>query len=491
MRDHLRDLRDDDGARATVVDVVRYAAARPPPRLPTSSPPSDKPTPICPCTGFGGQTAGLAASGQLLVSADSIGITPLRGEDRQPHPWRYRRRPQAAIRLTNKSPVHWLIFTAFFVGGTSHPRKGYEGLKPKVNALVATSLLLIVNILMAGKAAATIDTRIHSSSSNNCVGPVLKPTSTNPVDSRGKHVTSATADTAKEHLYASGGTRIRSTTPPATWNPLTATNSELQRYGFPHRPAADKERAAWEKRFSHPWKVITPEFCTTDRQYGLPSQDSNIWSGLLGYFGGYTEVNGIWQQPSFVAACPSQSGYAIWPGLGGTGGAGLIQAGTDTGTDGVNDIYTWYELISPQHKFAAVKLNLVVNPGDFVASYVSYSASGEYAQFALWNETTREVVQFQVSSTNGVPASSFYDGSTAELVIERPTLNGTVLQLRKPQSPATIIGGLVFNEQPILDGTVEARNMRNQETRNLLASVENPSFNNGVGQWAELWHNCS
>ncbi|MDR6972920.1 G1 family glutamic endopeptidase [Leifsonia shinshuensis] len=142
------------------------------------------------------------------------------------------------------------------------------------------------------------------------------------------------------------------------------------------------------------------------------------WSGYVtttGFTPNY--VQAAWTEPSVSLPSGTNSAESvIWPGLGGyCDQCQLIQDGTlqfdqASGSSYLQQDYFWFEVF-PQEQMQLVT-NLIPNPGDSLATTVSWSNST--ASFALCDYT-------QNTCLTGTQSSPAPTGS-AEWVVERPTL---------------------------------------------------------------------
>ena len=356
-------------------------------------------------------------------------------------------------------------------------------MKVRVITAAAAAALLAVGLWQAPAGAAIVT---PANAAAGCAG--FSQTSRHTTAAAGGG--SATVQT----FSSTGGTRITTTTPPAGWSPLTATDQQLKAYGFRPRPTDAGKLAAWRQMYAHYRGVVTPKFCTTDRRNGVSSGN---WSGILATSSTYTEAEGEWMEPSFVAVCSTQSSYSMWPGIGGffggSSGFKLIQAGTDTGTASVNDVYTWIELISGAHPFPEIETNAPVSPGDTMAIWVAWDAANQAADFEIYNVTQGWDGTLAVTAVNGVAASNFYDGGSAEVISERATnsSSGALYQLRKPSTGYANYYDAEFNDSPAYNDTsLETVTM---QAGDVLSTADNlyGNRNTGFTSWTTTWHNCS
>jgi hypothetical protein len=356
-------------------------------------------------------------------------------------------------------------------------------MKVRDTVAAATAVLLAVGLWQAPAGAAVVK---PANAAADCAG--LSQTSE-------RTVTTAGAGAATVQTFSSsGGTRITTTVPPAGWSPLTATDQQLKAYGFRPRPADPGKLASWRQMYAHYRGVVAPKFCTTDRRNAVTSGN---WSGIIATSSTYTEADGEWAEPSFVAVCSTQSSYSMWPGIGGYYGGStgfkLIQAGTDTGTGSVNDLYTWIELISGAHGFPEIETNAPVSPGDTMAVWVAWDAANQAADFEIYNVTQGWDGTLAVTAVNGVAASNFYDGGSAEVISERATSSsGQLLQLRKPSTGYANYDNADFNDSPAYnDPSLQTITM--ETGSNVLSTADDlyGNRNTGFTTWTTTWHRCS
>ena len=166
----------------------------------------------------------------------------------------------------------------------------------------------------------------------------------------------------------------------------------------------------------------------------------------------------MWVEPHFVSPQPScaafpivpyQSDYAIWTGLGGdsnaptstayasAGGFGLLQQGTDVYPCALDEHYAWYEAINGAHDTHMIEIpSLAIRGGDQIQSSTTFSDTR--ASFSIYNATTGVAWSTGLQSNiDGLPAASYFDGSSADFIVERDTKHeipggATLNNLRRP-----------------------------------------------------------
>jgi hypothetical protein len=327
---------------------------------------------------------------------------------------------------------------------------------------------------------------------------------------------------------------MKVTIPPADFDPHTASDSELHRYGFPPRPASPSARHRWD--LMYPKKnihYIVPAMCqarsplthqphrtggisAASPLVGLPPADT--WSGGIAQQAagkpGYTFSDVRWTEPSFSASCPERSAYSIWSGLGGNNTDtrstwGLLQAGvSNQGGIGPNDDYGWWEVLN-QNPAKSLGEQIIttfhVSAGDQVQAVTYYNRPDRSVSFQLYNLTTNQLVTLgpwrTIEDQNGTIAGSadeYYDGTSGEMIVERPLHSGSPVDLRKPSAGYSkfldsALGnddngdpypGYQFPNWRRLD-------MQAKKTNDLLTSVSGFPTKAGDQGWTNTWYSCS
>lgn len=228
--------------------------------------------------------------------------------------------------------------------------------------------------------------------------------------------------------------------PPEGFDPLAATAEELQQYGFPRRPDHQEmphAAAKWVTAFRRypQLKHITPEFKALEHRHdlnkrtekgteGLVNATSFNWSGSVLFIGGgdsFTWIYGSWTVPH-VYQSPVTGGTeysSAWLGLDGDGSGDVMQAGTETDSDGT--CYAWFEWFP---NFSIGISNFPVTPGD-VVSLLLCATSSTTAWMSIGNLTSMYYTNFSFSA----PAGTALVGNCAEAVVERPGVNGQLAEL--------------------------------------------------------------
>lgn len=223
--------------------------------------------------------------------------------------------------------------------------------------------------------------------------------------------------------------------PPANFNPLMATKSQVALYGLPPKPAKQQDLQRWAKRvnsakhrscgapipranhYSQPVPVratgaagasgVTPNFSNSSW---------TTWSGYAtgwGYGSGFDEAYGEWNLPCVYTPDPYGYHSITWVGLGGwynQPNQNLLQAGT------INDPTwgrsLWWE--AWPSNFIQIIPGISPNCGDKIFSdvWVNYNPSISH----YWVQDISQNVYYSGQYNNFVP-----NIQSAEWIDERPT----------------------------------------------------------------------
>jgi len=258
--------------------------------------------------------------------------------------------------------------------------------------------------------------------------------------------------------------------PPPGFNALEASEDELARYGLPPRPDANQHPTAfahWSKMMAAGQIHITPVMRPTNiyhtpahivgsPHYGsdvpgngpvastpnAPSSNatvsmSNNWSGWVDYAGSgpFTGNNsfifGEWVEPfaqQNTGKCTGGWEYSSqWVGFDGYNSGDVLQAGSeaDAYCSG-NSKQTQYDLWTEWYPYSESAIsNFPISPGDLIGVEVWYTTASTHGGAYLIDYTTK---QFTTIGFNP-PSGTTYVGSSAEWIVEAPTISGGISAL--------------------------------------------------------------
>jgi hypothetical protein len=241
--------------------------------------------------------------------------------------------------------------------------------------------------------------------------------------------------------------------PPDTFNPLTASDEDLAKFGFPPKPkkdAAPKAFASWAKAVQAPQHRIVPQLEHTEIHHGPangvkagPSNGfsySYNWSGFADFNSStswwsnnamyfvYAEFEVPVAQQAF-GACNGYWDYgSSWVGI--DDGPDVLQAGIEYdalcyyffGSPVRSQFYSpWFEWY-PNGSYRIN--NLPIAPGDEIFVEV-WSTSPTYGHAYLLNYSTNSSVSVDFYA----PYGTSLIGNVAEWVVERPEVGGSLATL--------------------------------------------------------------
>jgi hypothetical protein len=239
---------------------------------------------------------------------------------------------------------------------------------------------------------------------------------------------SATPDGGQVDTYAlPDGTQLVTATPPASFDPLTASDQSLSEYGFPVEPTDPVQRADWLTAMSDyqsdpPPSTSLPVPASTGTSTDFAKYQ--IWAGWsAGSWSGtsntYVGVKGDITIPNPSNSCNDSNFVGFWVGLGGTNGD-LDQQGVECGDTALGSgasFRPWSEYANTEQplNFCAYT-TWKFSAGDVIYNNMSYQASSKTTYWYMEDETTG--VAHSCNTTN--PKGWSYSGNTAEWEAEAP-----------------------------------------------------------------------
>ena len=322
-------------------------------------------------------------------------------------------------------------------------------------------------------------------------------------------------------------------TPPAGFDPLTASDAELALYDFPARPTDATDLADWTRAMAAYTSDLPPANSMTfdGVASNFHDQSSYNWSGFdQGTQGlqntNYIGVKGEITVPSFSGtSCqdsyPGQNGLGAWVGLGGTPsngvGSPLVQEGIECGsplqysltsselTSAVSAFRPFFEFVpdftptNSEIQFNPIafcgQLTWTIPAGDIVYMNMGYETGPQIANFFLEDLTTGTT---HSCSENAVSLWSF-DGNTADWIVESPEFN--LSGQLEPSTPADF-GAVPFTDVNSESGSTgtwsqlvaanSTKYYQSATTQNLSLQCMFPSTIAGNGDFSVNWStaNC-
>lgn len=221
-----------------------------------------------------------------------------------------------------------------------------------------------------------------------------------------------------------GGASATIVVPPANFNPVSASDSELAIYGIPVRPTSSAALEVWLNKYS---RIDYPTPPSELNQ--TPIQASTVPRSYAGWFSGTTSNTATdlyFTQPNAsLSQCTGGSGIslgAIWAGLG-AGTSNLAQDGTYFGSDfpGVTNGEFFFEFWPDnvdQNSSGTVNLTTTASAGDSVESQIAYDGG------LVYNVNINDWTSGKAYDVLMTAPSNFHpNGSTAEAIVESPEVD--------------------------------------------------------------------
>jgi hypothetical protein len=236
--------------------------------------------------------------------------------------------------------------------------------------------------------------------------------------------------------------------PPEGFDPLNASDQDLDYYGFPPRPnqiTVPRAFANWQKAMKASKRRLKPVLEVTRNVAGPaklkagrtaptggPAASSSNWSGYVNTNGvtSYGDSSFYYVMGEYVVPvarqaysnCDGSWNYSVtWVGIDGWTSSDVLQAGSEAdaycsgGTTSTN-YSAWYEWYP--NGWTRIS-SLPISPGDdlFVEVWSTSSTSGEAY---LLNYNTNQYVMISFAA----PPGTKLVGDSAEWIVERPGVNG-------------------------------------------------------------------
>jgi Peptidase A4 family len=219
---------------------------------------------------------------------------------------------------------------------------------------------------------------------------------------------------ARVYTYDLEGMTVRTVIPPPSFDPLTASSTQLEDYALPARPPAGSEALPGWEQMMRKLKWITPPTKLVTVPFRAGGHiDSQIWSGLANVpLAGtlYEEAVAQYLEPNIGPTACTPNSVIYWAGIGGLGSGTLAQAGTSNNTAGMLQNQGWWEILPASA--VAVPFYATQGGSTFTQAVVAYQLNNQWA-FSLYDQATGAT---WTSSLEGGPI----DASSAEYVVERP-----------------------------------------------------------------------
>ncbi|HEY1837875.1 MAG TPA: G1 family glutamic endopeptidase [Rhizomicrobium sp.] len=315
-------------------------------------------------------------------------------------------------------------------------------------------------------------------------------------------------------------------TPPAHFNPVTASDAQLDAYGFPPRPDPRKAPGAyaqWERVVTRPVTRIVPQLQATKivngpeklATHGVPSASGAVTGSTSGNWSGYvvsdntdpfkaakTYIFATFTVPvaqqAFGKCSTASVNSSEWVGIDGSGSSDVLQAGiradaTCKSKKTTATYAVWYEWF-PQNEID-IK-NFTIHPGDLLYVYV-WNTSPTGGHYYIADETTGVASSLAFNAPSGTQLK----GNSAEWIVERPSINGKEATLTNYVYQAwlachvLLANGTLYSPGDVHAGTSESLTMTDagtnvsfaDTTTNNVLSYQPPKGGSTYWPGTELW----
>jgi hypothetical protein len=280
--------------------------------------------------------------------------------------------------------------------------------------------------------------------------------------------------------FVAEGTTMTYLVPPPGFSVLTASPASLAMYGIPARPDGGSALQQWQDTIGRLSLVTPPPFLAAPQVSSggvTAARSSGSWSGKVAhkkstsYFYSSTAE---WGEPGAYATSCSNNSAFFWSGIGGWNSGTLAQGGTAINTPGLGQHQAWTEVLPDQPYVVAQP---VYGQRDGLFEAVVNHRSGGF-----------NILVENVSSGAGTIVavnSSHWDGSTAESIVERPTVNNSLRALTNFQQVSFVVNGA--NSSQLNSFSFYTVNMVNPNNGHLLAVAK--AFDSS-GAFNDAWGTC-
>lgn len=247
--------------------------------------------------------------------------------------------------------------------------------------------------------------------------------------------------------------------PPDGFEPLKASEEQLEKYGFPPKPSDDSaDYAEWYEMMKNYKGTVTPEISVVEKDateslekfqqirdssnssrtsgdfYAATNRTSLNWSGYVSDLGDsstkyYIQAKMQFTQPTISSIESGKTNLnSYWIGFGGFNGSQkLVQAGTST--LGLNNHRAWFEYLSScggQTVSMQFIDSLNIRAGDTIYVYISFQKANNLFNYYISNNTTGYTTSDIIENLN---SSTQFDGTCVEWIVERCSSGNTPLSL--------------------------------------------------------------
>jgi hypothetical protein len=221
--------------------------------------------------------------------------------------------------------------------------------------------------------------------------------------------------------------------PPKGFEPMKASDAELEIWGFPPRPPHESELERWRELVGSYREAVVSPGCTEPKAANTTVGEwvSPNWSGYVAVqennpYKWHAVIGEFYEAANRGPSCNGGAQVSQWVGMGGVYSGRFIQTGTTLNTAGA--AWAWIEFYAGQyHPGQYVIPNFPVSEQNLMQFYAGYNLSLQTAYFYATNVSTGQTILTQT-----VLGPQFYDGSSAEWITEAPYVVGNGPEYERP-----------------------------------------------------------
>lgn len=294
-------------------------------------------------------------------------------------------------------------------------------------------------------------------------------------------------DGGKIYVYIIDGIENRFPVPPEGFKPLTASDEQLETYGFPPRPTDEnsEDYEEWAYIMSNYKSTPIPDIkieespleeATEDNGISVLSNIANMISGKISAYGSavdnskfYTQIQTDFVHPSILDSVNCENEY--WIGFGQPCFGKAVKAGTKS--KGQNEHSAFYELIGENSgNTPKVVPNFSVSPGDNIHIYISFQKANNCLTYYFANNTTGQ----NVSSVVPANANEYFVGQSVAWAVERKSNLGNFSNITFKNCKAMLNTSSSWTKLDELEGLYDCKMKYNGRDLCTKSSISNGSF---------------
>jgi hypothetical protein len=280
-----------------------------------------------------------------------------------------------------------------------------------------------------------------------------------------------------------GGT-VRFYVPPASFDPSTATDAQLDEYGFPPRPTDPDALSQWNTEMNGYQGVDPPPSFLTESNVVNDTVYYQNWSGyaVTEPQGTFTHAEAVFVEPTFGSSRCSTNMESTWAGIGGfnPNTVNLAQNGTAHNEPGIGNHQAWWEIL-PGRAFPVAGFG---GRAGYWFDASTRKITGGF-RFYFFDYYSGKAKAFDVTKAGGYG----YDGSSAEAIAERPSVNGVLQNLSNFGTLTFISARANGNGFNTFDPNGHRHGIHMQT--NSGHDLADPSGIGTSGQFTDTQHNCN